>query len=123
MKRNKQKVIVACDVDGTLVRLVPEGTTNSIQIVSPYSGTPRYYVVHNEHVELLRQYKGRGFYNHVWSANGEEHAYSVVVALGLDDGTVDETSAKPMKHIDDKSDVASVTGAHVFIPEEGFDVI
>lgn len=120
MRVNKHEVIIGCDVDGTLIRPATEHEDNTIKIVNPYDKQTHRYTIHSEHVELLRQYKGRGFYVKVWSAGGVLHAESVVKALGLDDGTVDEVETKPMKHMDDKKDIEAVVGSRVFIPKEGW---
>ena len=124
---NRNEVIIAVDVDGTLIRrVIDEDITNpywqgqTIDITNPYDNSIYKYFVHTEHVELLRQYKGRGFYIKVWSANGVGHAESTVKALGLDDGTVDCIETKPMKHLDDKKELECIVGARVFINKEGF---
>lgn len=136
MKINNNQVIIGCDVDGTLVRrkkLNDLGNENytgrHLYIVNPYDKQNYGYIAHEAHIELLRQYKGRGFYIIVWSANGVGHAKSVVDALGLGDpadggdGTVDEVMTKCMKVMDDRKDVEGICGSRVYIPEEGFDVI
>lgn len=112
------EVIIGCDVDNTLVRKVDTG---SIQIINPNDNKLFNYEIHTDHVDLLRQYKGRGFYIIVWSANGVKHAESVVIALGLNDGTVDQIMTKPMKHMDDKTEAEYIVGSRVFIPMEGFE--
>lgn len=117
---NENEVNVGCDVDGTLVRLAIPGDTDTISIRNPYDGIDYSYVPHWGHVDLLRQYAGRGFYNIVWSAGGVKHAESVVEALGLNDGTVKEIMTKVMKVIDDKDDMNNIVGVRVFIPEAGF---
>jgi hypothetical protein len=120
MKINENEVIVTCDVDGTLVRPATESDLIVTYITNPYDKKTYKYVIHDEHIDLLRQYKGRGFYIRVWSAGGVKHAASVVKALGLDDGTVDDVETKPMKHVDDKKDGMHIIGSRVFIPKTGF---
>lgn len=118
------RIEVVCDVDYTLIRPTTKNDRHlsCVEIINPNSGLATYYTVHHQHVELLRRYKGRGFYITVWSANGSAHAESVVKALDLED-VVDEVKTKPFKHIDDKKDAKDIVGSHVFIPEEGFNVV
>lgn len=113
-----KEVIVTTDVDGTLVKRNINGT---MIITNPYDGQAYKYDVHWEHVELLKQYHGRGFCNIVWSANGRKHAEAVVAALGLDEH-VPIKMTKPMKHLDDKRSPEFIVGSHVFIPREGWSV-
>lgn len=120
MKINEAEAIVVCDVDNTLVKRGGGARDSDIIIKSPYSKVSHWYERHEDHIELLRTYKARGFYVIVWSANGVQHAASVVKALGLNDGTVDEVQTKPIKHVDDKSNPVHVVGSRVFIPKEGW---
>lgn len=127
MNINNAEVIVCCDVDGTLIRPVNtrydtdgQPLHNTVTITNPYNNKQYFYEVHIEHVDLLRMYKGRGFYIRVWTANGVQHAVSVVKALGLDDGTVDSVETKPIKNMDDKKSCIHIAGSRVFIPRTGF---
>ncbi len=122
MRINESETIVAVDVDGSLVKQVPSGYDgfDGIEITNPYDDKTYTYVIHREHVDLLRQYAGRGFYIKVWSAGGVKHAVSVVRALGLNDGTVKEVETKPIKHVDDKRNPVHIVGSHVFIPKTGW---
>lgn len=118
---NEAEVIVACDVDGTLIKPARYSTGEGcIGIINPYTNKEHFYEVHTDHVDLLRQYKGRGFFIRIWTANGVQHAVSVVKALGLDDGTVDSVETKPMKNLDDKKSSIHIAGARVFIPRNGW---
>lgn len=125
MRINNSETIVAVDIDGTLIRPVDSSFKNTIEngfitVINPYDDQEYTYETHTEHINLLRQYKGRGFYIKVWSAGGVKHAVSVVRALGLNDGTVDEVETKPIKHMDDKKSPVHIVGSHVFIPRLGF---
>lgn len=126
MRINDSETIVVCDVDGTLIRPIvdfPEGFLRNdiVKIKNPYDEQEYTYEIHHEHISLLRQYKGRGFYIKVWSAGGVQHAVSVVKALGLNDGTVDEVETKPIKNMDDKKSSVHIIGSRVFIPRFGFE--
>lgn len=120
MQINNAEVIVGCDVDNTLVKPCSENEVPDIYIINPYDNKQYAYMIHHEHVDLLRQYKGRTFFIRVWSAGGVQHAVSVVKALGLDDGTVDSVETKPMKNLDDRKDAIHIVGSRVFIPKEGW---
>lgn len=125
MKVNDHQFIVNVDIDGTLVKRVHNKEESRVKITNPYDKKTYMYAIHDENIELLRMYKGRGFYIKAWSANGSGHAATVVRALGLGDqggdGTVDECETKPMKHMDDRTAVDAVVGPRVFIPKEGWE--
>jgi hypothetical protein len=119
----ENEVNVGCDIDLTLVRRANSNDiNNTIKITNPNDNSIHYYVIHNQHVELLKQYKGRGFNIIAWSNNGVRWVQAVVDALGLKD-TVSLIMTKPLKHMDDKTNTESVVGARVYIPdpELGFD--
>ncbi len=118
---NPDRVNIVCDVDGTLVKRRYGDNLGAFMIVNPYDNTPYWYDIHTDHVELIRQYHGRGFHITVWSANGSAHAAAVVDALGLRD-YVHETDTKPMKFLDDKTNPSAIIGSHVFIPRDGWYV-
>lgn len=122
MQVNEDRVNVVVDVDNTLVKRSPYGEKFEVSIVNPYDGKTYYYAIHHEHVELIKQYAGRGFYIKVWSANGSGHAASVVTALKLD-GYVNEVDTKPMKFIDDKTSADQIVGSHIFIPKDKWYVV
>lgn len=126
MKTIENEVNVGFDVDGTLIRpatredktdesMYPNGRLLHIFA----DNTSKYYLVHTEHVELLKSYRKRGFYVIVWSANGHDHAGRIVRALNLED-SVDLVMTKCMKHVDDRKDIEGIVGSHVFIPMKGF---
>lgn len=98
MNINDNENIVAVDVDGTLVILDKEH--GSIDIENPYSKTVNRYRIHNPHVELVKQYKGRGCFVRIWSHSGVKWAEAVVEALGLKQ-YVDSIETKPTKLLDD----------------------
>jgi len=100
MTVNENEDIVCCDVDLTLVSPVQEINMYDILITNPYSGTTKYYKVHHQHIELIKQYKGRGCFVRVWSHGGAKWAETVVKTLGLE-SYVDSVETKPLKLIDD----------------------
>lgn len=101
--------IVAIDVDGTLVapysRLQSyseEDEDRQIRILNPYSNTISWFIPLHQHVELLKQYKGRELFVIVWSAGGAKWAEAVVKTLELQE-YVDLIMTKPSKLVDDLS--------------------
>lgn len=101
--------IVAIDVDGTLINPDEAG---SLKI--PYGSVIKSFSPIMAHVELLKHYHGRGFYVIVWSHGGVKHALYTIKALKLE-RFVNLVLTKPMKHMDDKTDVESIVGSRVFI--------
>lgn len=117
----KNEVIVCFDVDDTLVLwdkyLDPFNPQNEMkQFHNPYDDSYVYLKLHVRHIDLLKQYKGRGFYVRVWSAGGWEWAESVVKTLGLED-YVDSIETKPSKYIDDLQ-ASEILGVRVYIKDE-----
>jgi predicted HAD superfamily phosphohydrolase YqeG len=92
------ELVVCCDVDDTLIKV---GTSNPIEV----------------HTDFLKSLKNRGYTVIVWSANGYAHAGNVVSYLGLAD-YVDFCMTKPIKHIDDKTQVEDIIGRRIFLAKE-----
>lgn len=117
MKINESEVIVVCDVDDTLVMWSDRFTQpheGATPFLDPYDNSTNYLTVHQMHVDLIKKYKGRGFYIRIWSAAGYKWAASVVKTLGLEE-FVDSIETKPMKYVDDLTG-DKVLGARVYIP-------
>lgn len=93
-----KEFITAIDVDGTLIKT---GTLEPIQV----------------HIDFLRLQKRRGHTILVWSMNGWEHAETVIKHLKLED-QVDYIMSKPIKHVDDCSNVADIIGNRIFLAKE-----
>lgn len=103
MKIVENEMIVAFDVDDTLVMWHSKvDPINKIQIINPYGGSETWLKPHKRHIELLKEYKGRGMTIIVWSAAGYKWAESVVNSLGIQD-YVDLIMTKPGKLVDDLS--------------------
>jgi len=107
----ENEMIVAIDVDGTLIRPDPQGA-----IKLPYGSTIHCYEPIMEHVDLLKSYKQRGFYVIVWSHGGNQHAKLTIQALKLE-RYVDLVLTKPSKHVDDKTSIEDIVGTRVFISQ------
>lgn len=88
---------VGFDVDQTLFMHDKMG---EYQVLNPYSDSLIPGNKHDVHVELLKQYKGRGLTVIVWSSGGVEWAEEVVKAFGLEE-FVDVVMTKPNKLVDD----------------------
>ena len=120
------EVIVCFDCDDTLVMWdsnhnyqdfpgTPE-LQQKIPFINPYDNSIAYLKPHKRHIELLKQYKGRGFYVRVWSAGGVQWAKAVVETLGLEQ-YVDSVETKPAKYVDDLQ-AADVLGVRIYIKDE-----
>ena len=98
----KNEDIVAFDVDDTLILWFSNcDPSEKIDIISPGSGIKKMALKpHKRHIDLLKEYKGRGMTVIVWSAGGYGWAQAVVEALGLEE-FVDYVMTKPCKLIDD----------------------
>lgn len=105
----ESELIVGIDVDGTLIVPDPKG---SLQLA--YGSSIQSFKPIIAHVDLLKEYKKRGFYVIVWSAGGYKWALQAVQALKLE-RFVDQILSKPIRHVDDKEDIASIVGTRVFI--------
>lgn len=100
------------DVDDTLVSKdmdVFNSSNSTINIVDPYIKEMGAYYISNEHIDLLKKHKAKGYLVVVWSQGGSLWAKSVVEALGLTD-YVDLVITKPVKYVDDLPAEAFLTG-------------
>ncbi len=103
------ELVVVVDVDGTLIRPDQNGS-----ISLPYGSEIQKFSPIKPHVDLVKEYKNRGFYVIVWSMSGPWWAKKAVEALKLE-RFVDKAMGKPTKFVDDKNDLASILGTRVFI--------
>jgi predicted phosphatase len=113
--RSEKSVVI--DVDETLVSSYPTKSKSKSLIVvnNPYQlgqKLKRYPKWGN--INLLRDFKGRGYVITVWSHGGAYYAYNILQMLELDN-YVDFVMTKPVKFVDDKSDLNSIVGMPVFI--------
>lgn len=111
---NKNETIVAIDCDETLVMHDIECYPQLQMVELNYYGHKKTLAIHQDHVELVKAYRKRGFFVRVHSANGWRWAKEVVERLGLTD-FVDEVETKIAKFVDDK-DAQYVFGTNVYIP-------
>lgn len=118
MKINKTELSVGVDVDDTLIIHDHEKYPKLEKIEINYYGHKKIVAVHEDHVQLLKAYKKRGYEITVWSNNGVAHAVEVVRKLGLED-FVYEARCKFNKHMDDQKDATQIVGQHVYIPIRG----
>ena len=108
--------IVAIDVDQTLFM---HGTApqyeESFTIINPYSGSPIFGYKNWKHIELLKQYKGRGLKVIVWSSGGNLWAEAIVRKFDLVP-YVDIVMNKPNKLIDDL-EPQDIFPCRIYLPE------
>lgn len=120
MKVIKAEDVVTFDVDNTIAlwdhnhNIPHEG---AIEIKNPYSGEIVYLRPHKVHIRIMKEYKGRGFTNIVWSAGGTKWSEAVVKAFGLEE-YVDYVMTKPNRHFDDKEDKESIIGVRLYFEDK-----
>lgn len=86
------------DCDETLI--MHDLSMTGQRVTIDFYGEERDFIIHDEHLQLLRNYKARGFTVFVWSGNGFQHAEKVVKALDVED-KVDFVATKPYRVVDD----------------------
>lgn len=121
MKPANSDTPIAFDVDNTLIFETSNtnlhwAKTNDLQFVDikcPYDDITRKYIIHEEHIKLLKDNRARGFSVVVWSNNGKAWAEAVVKALNLGD-YVDDCMSKFIKVIDDQ-EPNKFLKAHIYL--------
>lgn len=101
MKTVANEQVIMYDCDDTLILWSGPGNPEAVPIANPNDGNIDWVVPHRAHIKILKDRKGRGAYNVVWSAGGWAWAQSVVEALGLE-AYVDMCMSKPCAYVDDK---------------------
>lgn len=115
------------DIDDTVVihdamtRDLKADTTGRLIVICPYEGTPYSFEVHQRHVDFIKREKAKGSYVIAWSRSEAPWAQAVVKALGLEAHT-DLCMSKPVKILDDKSDVANIVGTVLYFDKNGFAI-
>lgn len=120
MKVIKGEDIVAWDVDDTLALWSKNHTEphkDAVPILNPYSEEIVYLRPHKVHIRIMKEYKGRGFTNIVWSAGGVKWAEAVIKALGIEKH-VDFIITKPNRHFDDREDKESIIGVRLYFQDK-----
>jgi predicted phosphatase len=107
---------VSIDVDDTLLMYddnFMQPHEGAIRIVDPNDNQVVYLTPHQRHVDLIKKWKGRGYFIEVWSANGFAWAERAVRALNLED-YVDIVTTKREKFVDDLP-ASQVLGTRVYL--------
>lgn len=103
------------DVDDTLI--LNENVCNPhIKVEMPGATCTDPKRIHWGHVRLLKSYKEKGYTIFVWSHNGAKHCENIIKLLELEN-YVDYCLSKPIKTVDDKTDLQSIVGMLIYIPE------
>ena len=103
--------IVAFDIDETL--FMHNNNDWNLGIVNPYSESLIDGYLNEKHVELLKQYKGRGLFVVVWSKAGVKWAEAVIKEFKLEP-YVDLVMTKFDRYVDDL-EADKVLGERVYI--------
>lgn len=118
---------VYCDVDRTLITKFSKGYEktyhlstelfpNQIKISGELEHLNGTYEIHMGNVNILKEYKARGYSIIIWSARGSSWAAKTADAVGLSE-VADFYLAKPTKYIDDKH-ASEFMGEPLFFTEE-----
>jgi HAD superfamily phosphatase (TIGR01681 family) len=108
----KNELVVVVDCDGTLIK--PSDHFGSGTFSLPYGSSMVQFEQIKVHVDLLKEYKNRGFVVVVWSMGGWAHAQRIVEALKIE-RFVDIVMSKPNKYVDDRTDIESILGTRIFL--------
>lgn len=119
MKVVRNEKIFVSDVDGTLVKPTKPGIKNPKALEIYCYGHTTYQIPIEEHVQLLRIKKARGYYIIVWTQNGYAWGEAIVKALKLD-SIVDVVMTKPNGYLDDLP-CNEWMGNRIFIAKEDED--
>lgn len=99
----KNEMVIMVDCDDTLCMWSEHHTQpheGALDFLDPYDGKTVYLKPHTTHIELVKQFKHRGYHVIIWSGAGYMWAEAVVKRLGLEK-YVDQVMTKSTKYIDD----------------------
>lgn len=116
MKVIRNNNITTFDIDSTLLIYDKIRTKDKGKIAFDYGDETLYLRAHNFHSTFLKHCHNRGDYVIIWSKNGVMWCEQVVKKLKLTK-YVDLIMGKPTRHVDDKSDLSSIVGDAIYIPE------
>lgn len=104
--------VIGFDCDDTLIlhRAALEGE-ETVEVLDPYDGVTRTFVVHKPHVKLMKDRMARGCAVLMWSQNGPQWAKAVADSLKLKPTLI---LAKPFMIVDDLP-VQDWMGARVYM--------
>ncbi len=105
------------DCDNTLLMWDNPTVPGKGKLEIEYAGEKVYLTPHTYHVQIVRTYLERGYTVFIWSANGTKHAERVAKALKLEHPNRLYVMTKPMKHLDDNPNPASILGPRVYEPD------
>lgn len=110
----ESEFIVTCDVDETLIMHNSSGIR---ALINPYSNEIVDFNAHTRHIDLIVQYRNRGYKVVVWSAAGYKWAQVVVEYLKKEfpKFDVDMVMTKPSKYIDDLETATEILGQRVYL--------
>ena len=94
---NEQVIGFDCD-DTLILHRNPIEGEQTVDVIDPYDGITRTYVIHKPHVKLMKDRMARGCAILMWSQNGPKWAKAVAEALDLKPTLI---LAKPCMIVDD----------------------
>jgi hypothetical protein len=112
----KNETVVWVDLDNTIAMWTNPTVDGPGKFMVEYGGRDIFLTPHRPNIDLVREYRNRGYFIIFHSANGYGHATRIIRALGLED-TADLIMTKNIKVVDDKHPNEWM-GALVYLPED-----
>lgn len=107
---------VFVDCDDTLVMWNKNPDETDVVVKDPYKKDEWHALKkHKRHIDLIKDYKARGYTVVVWSAAGAPWAKAVVDALKIEE-YVSVIMSKPIKYVDDLQ-AEEIMGSRIYIKE------
>lgn len=101
MKVIKNENIIHVDIDDTLIiHLNNKDHPDEEYIINPYTYEKMRIRRSLKHIELIKNYKGRGFYIIAHSGNGWKYTESIIKQLNLEE-YIDLVHTKNSRYVDD----------------------
>lgn len=115
----KNETVVWVDLDNTIAMWNNPTEPGFGKFSIEYGGRELYLTPHEPNIDLVKEYKNRGYFVIFHSANGYGHAARIIRALKLEN-IADLVMTKNIKVVDDKHP-SEWMGALVYLPEDMYD--
>ena len=116
MKVFENEQVYFWDIDNTMISGRRRGSDHDfdeVKIYNPYTCEMVYTTPNFGHIDLMKEMKGRGRANVVWSAAGAQWAKAVIEALELQ-SYVDLIITKPLGYVDDQK-ASEFMSNHIYL--------
>ncbi len=119
MRIIENQMIVLVDIDDTLVMWDSPTKPGLNKVEVWYGDEIKYLTPHRPNIDLIKEYKNRGFYLIAHSANGAIHAARAIKALDME-SYFEICMTKCAKIVDDRP-VEDWIGARVYLPIDYYE--